>query len=306
MTPARTSLAYAEYFALRLASLLYDCVPPRCAYRLGAALTGAFYPLMPGRRRTAVENILRAGVTDDPREADRIARRAFGHLGGHLCEALKVGAVIGPHNWREHVTFDGPEETWKLLLETPDVPVMILTGHHGAWEVAVSVISHVRPMIAVARKMNNPLIERFLKARHFRGQITIVPKKLGFSASVLRLWREQRAAMTLVMDQHAGPRHGVAVDFMGRPASTHTSPARLHLKTGAPILAGSFVRVGTFQYKMVAGPPIRFAATGDRARDTAELLAEINRRLEAVIRLYPDQYLWAHKRWRLPEKKNGG
>jgi KDO2-lipid IV(A) lauroyltransferase len=85
---------------------------------------------------------------------------------------------------------------------------------------------------------------------------------------------------------------------MGRPASTHTSPARLHLKTGAPIIAGAFIRVGLFQYRMVTAEPIRFAPTGDKEQDIAMLTTEINRRLEAVIRRYPEQYLWAHKRWR--------
>ena len=185
----------------------------------------------------------------------------------------------------------------RSIRETGD-PIMILTGHLGVWEAAVSIISYTRPMIAVARKMNNPFVERFLKTRHFRGQITIVPKKLGFTPGVLRLWKEQKAAMTLVMDQHAGPKQGVRVDFMGRLASTHTSPARLHLKTGAPILAGAFIRDEAFHYRMVTGLPIRFPPTGDKEKDIANLLTEINRRLEAVVRRYPEQYLWAHKRWR--------
>jgi KDO2-lipid IV(A) lauroyltransferase len=298
MNVLSSPILYAEYLAIRLVSLLYGLIPAHRAYDLGAAVTSAFYPLFRKRRRIAVENILKARITDDPKEADRIARRAFGHLAGHICEALKIGAVIHAGNWREHITFDGPEESWKLLMESPGVPIMILSGHHGVWEAAVSIISFTRPMIAVARKMNNPFVDRFLKKTHFRGEITIIPKKLGFTSQVLRAWKSTGAAMTLVMDQHAGQKQGIRVDFMGRPASTHTSPARLHLKTGAPILAGAFIRESAFKYRMVTGSPIRFAATGDKETDTAELLAEINRRLEAVIRRYPEQYLWAHNRWR--------
>ena len=298
MNLLRTCLAYLEYLAFRLIRLLYGLVPAMKAYDIGAAVTEAFYPLFRKRRRIAVDNILKARITGDPKEADRIARKAFGHLAGHVCEALKVGEVITSENWREHIAFDGPEEAWKLLMESPGLPIMILSGHHGTWEAAVPVIAFTRPMIAVARKMNNPFVERFLKEHHFRGAITIVPKKMGFAPSVLRQWKEEGAAMTLVMDQHAGPKQGIMVDFMGRPASTHTSPARLHLKTGAPIIAGSFVRDGAFHYRMVTGQPIIFARTGDREKDTVRLLTEINRRLEAVIRLYPEQYLWAHKRWR--------
>ncbi len=298
MNPLRTFIAYNEYLAIRLLGLLYALIPANKAYAFGAACTSRLYPLFRKRRRIAIDNILQARITDDPAEADRIARQAFGHFAGHLCEGLKTSGVIGPSNWREHITFDGPETAWKLLMESPGVPIMILTGHLGAWESAVSIISFTRPMIAVARTMNNPFVQRFLKTHHFRGEITIVPKKMGFAPGVMREWKEKGAAMTLLVDQHAGPKHGIRVDFMGRPASTHTSPARLHLKTGAPILAGAFVRDGLFQYRMVTAEPIRFTPTGNKDRDIADLTSEINRRLEAVIRRYPEQYLWAHKRWR--------
>lgn len=298
MNPIRTVFYYAEYLAFRMACLLYDLIPAAKAYDIGAALASSVYPLFRERRKIAVDNILKAHITDDADEADRIARKAFGHLAGHLCEALKVGQVVTPENWRDHLVFDGPPETWKLLMESPQEPVMILSGHHGVWEAAATIISFTRPMIAVARKMNNPFVDRFLTRKHFRGAITVVPKKMGFSHRVIREWKEKGAAMTLVMDQHAGPRQGVIVNFMGRPASTHTSPARLHLATGIPILAGAFVRERAFQYRMISGLPIRFSPTGNRSHDEIELLTEINKRLEAVIRRYPEQYLWAHKRWR--------
>lgn len=298
MNALHTILAYLEYLFIVLLGALYRLVPARCAYQLGSDVARAVYPLFRARRKIAVDNILQAHITDDPTEADRIARTAFGHLAGHVCEAFKTGEVIGPENWREHIVFEGPEESWKLLLESPDVPVMILTGHLGVWEAAASVISFTRPMIAIARKMNNLFVERFMEEHHFRGQITIVSKTQGFSSGVIRLWMETKAAMTLLMDQHAGGRHGIRVPFMGRPASTHTSPARLHLKTGAPILVGGFVREGPFRYRMVTGKPIRYTPTDDRAHDMTSLLTEINARLETLVRRYPEQYLWAHKRWR--------
>lgn len=290
---------YLEYLAIRFLGMFYGLVPASRAYDLGARLTALAYPLFTARRRTAVENILKAHITDDPDEADRIARQAFGHLAGHLCESLKAGNVISDETWRDHITLDGPAESFALLLESPGVPILILTGHLGAWESAVPILSRARPMIAVARTLNNPFVERFLKRHHFRGQITIIPKKKGFSPDVLRAWKNQGAAMTLVMDQHASPKQGVTVDFLGRPASTHTSPARLHLQTGAPILVGGFMREGPFRYRMVTGLPIRFQPTENREADVRALTAEINARLGEVIRRYPEQYLWAHKRWRV-------
>ena len=292
-------VSWLAYIAIRCVFALYGLIPARKAYGIGSAFVTFFYPLFRGRRKVAVDNILRAGITDDPKEADRIARRAFGHFAGHLCEALKVGQVVTAENWRDHLRFDGPEETRTLLLERPDLPVMILTGHHGVWEAGGIVLSYSRPLIAVARKMNNPFLERYFKTHHFRGSITVISKKKGFTPDIIRQWKQSCAAMTLVMDQHANKKQGIVVDFLGRPASTHTSPARLHLATGIPMLIGSFVRDAPFQYRILTDTPYVFRPTGNRNADTEAVLKEMNRRLGEVIRKYPEQYLWAHKRWRV-------
>ena len=60
---------------------------------------------------------------------------------------------------------------------------------------------------------------------------------------------ERKAALAIVMDQHAG-RNGFWMDFLGRPASVHSSPARLHLITGYPLLFGCFVRLGALRSRM--------------------------------------------------------
>jgi len=290
--------AYLQYLLIRSAGLLYHLIPPSKAYDFGASVSLALYPFFKKRQRVAVDNILRAGITADPGQAERIARQSFGHLAGHICEALKVHQVINAGNWREHVTFDLPENSRQLVFHELDQPIIILTGHLGVWEAAVSIISFTRPMIAIARKMNNPFAERYLKNNHFRGEITIVDKNKGFTPAVIREWKKKAAAMTLVMDQHAGAKTGMRVDFLGRPAGTHTSPARLHLRTGTPAIVGAVIREAPFQYKFIGGEPIRFHPTSDKERDVRELLTLINQQLGDIIRKYPEQYLWAHKRWK--------
>ena len=290
---------FIQYVFVRVAICLYGLIPASKAYALGFGLGSAAYPLFRKRRRIAIDNILQAKITDDPKEADRIARHSFGHFAGHICESMKVPLVVTAANWREHIVLEGDRsDGWDLLMEQTDTPMMLLSGHHGAWEAAVTIIPFTRPMVTIARVLNNPIVERFLKAKHFRGNITVIPKSKGFTPGVIKLWLEQKAALTIVMDQHAGTRHGVRVDFLGRPAWTHTSPARIHLATGMPIVVGSFLRDGLFKYRMVAEPPIRFTPTGDKDKDIETLLTEMNQRLGNLVRRYPEQYLWSHKRWR--------
>ena len=90
----------------------------RHAYSWGSAFGPLIFPLFRKRRRFAVENTITAGMTNEPREAARIARDSWGHLAGHICEALRVPNVITRENWREHLDVsEGHPAAVKLLLE---------------------------------------------------------------------------------------------------------------------------------------------------------------------------------------------
>lgn len=265
----------------------------RHAYGLGSAFARSLYPLFRKRRRISVENILKAGVADDPREADRIARAAWGHLAGHICEALRVPHVITRENWRDHldVTACDPEAA-RTLLDEPDTPILLVSAHHGVWEAATNLLSFARPMIAIARVMNNRLVAGWMKNHHFRGPVTIIDKNHGFTPAVLKQWVEERAAMTILMDQHAA--RGMDAKFLGRPAKTFTTATRLAMRYGYPVVVGSFVRIAPYRYRLVGGAPLRYSDGIGKAGFTQLL----NDRLGEAIREYPEQYLWSHRRWR--------
>ena len=299
MKALRSVIWFIQYLFVRFAIFLYGLIPSSKAYSLGFGMGSFFYPLFRKRRRVAIDNILQAKITDDVKEADRIARHSFGHFAGHICESMKVPQVVTAENWREHIVLEGDKaDGWDLLMEQTDTPMMLLSGHHGAWEAAVTIIPFTRPMLTIARTLNNPIVERFLKEKHFRGNIVVIPKSKGFTSGFIKQWIELKGALTIVMDQHAGERHGMKVDFLGRPAWTHTSPARIHLATGMPIVVGVFLRDGLFKYRMVADSSLKFTPTGDKEKDIETLLIEMNKRLGNLIRRCPEQYLWSHKRWR--------
>jgi len=263
------------------------------AYDVGTGLASLVWPFLGRRRRIATENILRAGVTGDPAEARRIAKASFRHFAGHIAEALCVPFVVNASNWREHLDFtEAAPETVKLLLDTPDRPVILASSHHGVWEAATNVLSFARPMIAIARVQNNKLAERLIRKFHFRGPVTVIDKNRGFTSAILRQWKSTAAAMTILMDQYTW--NGAPLRFFGRPAKTYTSVTRLAMRTGYPVVVGSFVRLAPYRYGLVGGEPLAFSK-GDDVQAKTQIL---NDRLEAAIRLYPEQYLWIHRRWR--------
>ena len=265
----------------------------RHAYGIGCAAAALVWPLFAKRRRISVENILKCKVAADEAEARRIAKKSFCHFAGHVFEALFAAKVITKENWREHFDFsEADPEAWDLLLGRLEMPILLVSGHHGCWEAATHVIPHRRPMIAIARVMDNPLLRRWMEKRNFRGAVTIISKNNGLNPAVLDKWRRERSALTILSDQHTYG--GSLLRFFGRPARTVTSAARLAIRFGAPVVVGSFVRTGPYMYRAVGGKPLFFGRDADR--DAATQL--INDRLEEAIRKYPEQYLWMHRRWR--------
>ncbi|MBO5648042.1 MAG: lysophospholipid acyltransferase family protein [Kiritimatiellae bacterium] len=265
----------------------------RHAYGFGAGFAALLWPFFRKRRRLSVANILKCGIVSSEKEALHIAKKSWCHLAGHICEALCVPNVVNASNWREHLEFDEADpETVKLLLDSPDEPILLVSAHHGVWEAATNVLSFARPMIAIARVMNNKFVASWMKKHHFRGPVTIIDKNRGFSPEILKQWKETAAAMTILMDQHTAS--GARLEFLGRPARTFTSATRLAMRSGRRIVCGSFVRIAPYRYRLVGGSPLSFPKDADR--DSATQI--LNDRIGEAIRKYPEQYLWAHRRWR--------
>ncbi|MCL1887814.1 MAG: lysophospholipid acyltransferase family protein [Kiritimatiellaeota bacterium] len=293
-------LYFLQYLGVLLLWLPFQLVPDRRVHGFGASLGWAWFWLSKKRRKTAVNNILGARITADPREARRIACRAAMNFTGHILEATRFSRAVGNAPWDTYANTAGMAGESLELLRQPG-PVLLVCPHLGAWEVATRMAAAFKPVTVVARTLNNPHIQKLLSGGLLRGHLEVVPKHRGLTKDVIRRWTSGGRALGILCDQHAG-RHGIWVDFMGRPASTFTSPARLHLMTGHPVVLGAFIRTGPFRYDAHTNV-LRFAPTGDDAADIRACTEEINRRLETLIRRFPEQYLWSHRRWREPPKE---
>ena len=287
---------------LRLAVALADALPTGAALAAARGVGLAAWALLPGRRRTAIDNVTRAGVASSPDEARRIARESFESFAMLLVESLKASKLLTPETQNAHVRFEVPPETMALF-EKPGQPVILASAHLGNWELSGHLISFVKPLVAVARTLDNPYAQRFLVRRNPRRRITIVPKHTRDRLALVRPLREGKL-LGLICDQHATS-GGVVVPFFGRPAKTVASPARLHLATGAPIVFGVCYRTGPMQFLMAASEPLRYEPTGDREADVLAITRMVAETTERFVRRFPEQYLWSHRRWRALDRKGG-
>jgi KDO2-lipid IV(A) lauroyltransferase len=256
-------------------------------------------------RRVAEENLAAALPERSAAERDRIVRECFRNLLRIGVELLLLGRVCTPRSYRTLFDVDSVDRLREIV---GDRGIVFVTGHLGNWEVLGATLGLAGfPLHSVARPLDNPWLDRFLlRLRCAFGQ-TIVPKEgaLRPLVSVLR----SRGSLALVIDQDAR-RHGIFVDYFGRPASTIATPAMLGLRFGVPVVVGVCVRTGegTFSFRLLLDEPIEVDPSAEREGEVRRVTAEINRRLESYVRAYPEQYLWQHRRWktRPPEDRADG
>ncbi len=107
----------------------------------------------------------------------------------------------------------------------------------------------------------------------------------------------------VLSDVNAHPKEGVFVPFFGVPACTTSGAAMLAIRSDAMIFPMFCVWDSSVKkYKIVHGSLLMPSKTGDLKRDIVETTAAYTAEIEKIIRAYPDQWMWIHKRWKTRPK----
>lgn len=283
-----------EFLGLKLGLALIDRLPLSATLAMSAGIADIAYLADRRRRATAQGNIKRAGIATAPAEIRRIARQSFRHFASMAVESLRYDRVPALRK-DPRLSLQAAAGAMDVLRE-PGRGVILISGHIGNWEIAARLLSEIKPVVGMARGMKNPRAEQLLRARKAGSAMQYMPKH---DVDMMRLFATLRAGkiLALLADQYARDR-GAMVEFFGVPASTHTSPALLHLVTRAPLCFGWCRRDGPMAYTLFANEPIMARPTGRREEDVQAILVQLTSALEQAILMAPEQYLWAHRRWR--------
>ena len=88
------------------------------------------------------------------------------------------------------------------------------------------------------------------------------------------------------------------VDFFGIPASTFQGPAQFAYRTGSPIVCCCIVRRDDETHDVIFFPPLYPRKDADRKAEILRLTREHTKILEEYVSRYPEDYFWAHRRWK--------
>jgi len=283
----------AEYLAVRSLFFFSRLVGVDAASAIAGRFTRTVGPLLRRLSNRARDNLKQAYPDWSKAEIETTVRGVWDNLGRT--------AIEFPH-LREFVSSDGNRRIEIVNAERLNPirsgrrPVIFVSGHFANWEVlSIALRAEGIDYGLVYRTANNPLVDELIVnlRSEFMSEIQI-PKGRAGMRELVETIKEGRS-LAMLLDQKLNS--GISVPFMGRPAMTANSAAKLALKFDLPIVPAAIRRTRGANFRLFVRDAIEFKPTGDAADDVFNLTLKINQALEREIKAQPDQWLWLHRRW---------
>jgi Kdo2-lipid IVA lauroyltransferase/acyltransferase len=227
-------------------------------------------------------------------QRQELAFQVFHHFVKLFFEALSM-LVLPLSMLRKQVIVQGAENAEAALKLGKGI--LAIVAHAGNWELTGMVYGlGYHPLSIVARRHDQPLMDRLIRYLRERGGNTMIPKQGGLKAILTQLKKKQIVGMAI--DQNTTTKGGILVDFFGHRARTTPIAAILARRFGAPVLTVLSRRLPDGRHLVVISPPLPMEITADQEEDIRRHVQLQSDAVEAWVRSSPEQWLWLHKRWK--------
>ncbi|MDX1527110.1 MAG: LpxL/LpxP family Kdo(2)-lipid IV(A) lauroyl/palmitoleoyl acyltransferase [Gammaproteobacteria bacterium] len=256
---------------------------------IGKGLGAVFYRTMARRRHVAKVNLDLCFAEMSEAERERLLQAHFSALGVAFVE---MGAAwwISDRRLEGLVEIEGLEYLRKALDQGKGA--ILLSAHFVFLEIGLRLFSQVMPCYMIYRPNRNPLLDRIIQRGRTRHPGEMISR--DDARTLLRALKKNNPVW-YPPDMDHGRRNSVFADFFGQPAATVKATARYAKMSGSPVIPFYFFQKPGFEgYRIVLRPPIEDFPSGDEANDARR----VNSVLESEIREHPEQYLWAHRRFK--------
>ncbi len=226
-----------------------------------------------------------------PEKRDAVIRQVGDNFGRLMIEYQRMKDVV-PRADRRLVS-EGAEIVRDAIAGGKGA--LFLTAHYGNWEICRLAARDLGMETGILyRAFNNDMFDEIsFELIRMCGEPVLHKGRKGMSQLVRHVMKG--GAITVLIDQRNSG--APLIPFMGEPAETATALAELSVRTGAPLIPTRARRLEdglSFDVKFEAPIP---------PGDATEMMAEMNRRIEAWVEEDPGQWFWLHRRWKHNQRK---
>jgi len=274
--------------AIRVALWLVLRLPFDSRRALAAFLMSRVVAPVAGWRRRIRDNL--ALVLPDLPEAEiRRMERAVPQSMGRTLAELYSGAEFVARVAREPLKGAGVAALQDA--HRSGRPVLLVTGHLGNYDaIRGGLIARGYRVGGLYRPMDNAFFNAHYVAAISRIGTPLFPRGRKGLADMVRFLKGG-GMVGVVLDQAMGD--GALLSFFGQEALTALSPAEMALRYDALVIPTYGIRRPDGGFDLVIEAPVPHG-------DPEAMTQALNDSLEAQVRAHMDQWLWTHRRWKMP------
>jgi len=276
------------FYILKIIEFVINLLPQVITLKIGVFIGQIFFLIDRKHRRLAISNISRVfGNKKNKKEIELIAKKSFHNIGKNLIEFFRKTP--------KGIKVTGFSNLQKAIKK--DKKVIIILGHFGNWELLgrLAAKNDIK-VVTVGREMKSRGVDRYIRQTRIDKGLKILDKK-GSANKLLKALKEDKSVAILI-DQYAGRKRGVFVDFFGIPTSTTPSPAVLTLRTNVSVIPIFIVRRKRDRHEVIIEEPVEIKRSENMDKNIFDNTQKFVKFLEKYISKYPEQWWWVHRRWR--------
>jgi len=174
-----------------------------------------------------------------------------------------------------------------------DKPVVVFAPHFVGVDICgVRVAWEFERTASIYSRQRNPVLDRYLLRGRMRARSPLMLSRQDGMRPIVKALREGRA-LYFLPDMDFGARDALFTPFLGVPAATVTALPRL-AQLGRATVLPVVARQTPSGYEVHVYPAWTDYPSGDLEADVRRMNAFIEER----VREHPEQYFWAHKRFK--------
>lgn len=264
-------------------------LPYTVLLRLGRCLGGVMYRLASSRRKIAARNLELCFPQMSAAEREALLKENFASTGITFFE-MAIAWWWPAERLRRLGTIEGLEHLRQAEADGQGVILMAL--HFTTLEMGGGLLGMAQNMYGMYRPHKNSLFDYVQRRGREQRLLGVIGR--DDVRGMLKLLRAG-GVVWYAPDQDYGAQRSVFVPLFGVPAATVTATSKFARMGRAQVIPFTQQRLPDGQgYRLVIHPPLADFPTDSEEADCLR----VNQWIEQAISACPEQYLWAHRRFK--------
>ncbi len=289
---------YIIYIFILLLIKFIQLWPRRTAIKITQGIGQLSFRLASKSKKRIEQHLTKAfGKEKSSKEIKELTKEVFMHSFTAAADYVRL-PLMTTDEINSLIKVDGIRHLEKAYAKNRGV--IMLSAHLGNWELlGIWVAKNGFPAAAIGARIRNPYLEKLVMK--FRRQCGLKNIKRGNDTREIIKALRLGQGIGLLIDQSTKVQ-GEFVNFFGLPAHTATAPYRLAKKFGSPIIPVFIHLHKDYTYHIEFLEEIKLHNTGNETQDTIDTLQDCSTVIENIVRKYPEQWSWIHRRWKKQPK----